>query len=1148
VGLYRLILPLLAFPASAGWAQIAADGSLGTVVNRSGNAWTISGGTQRGGNLFQSFMSFSVPGGASATFTGPGSVREVVARVTGPGASNIDGALRSTIPGASLWLVNPHGVSFGSGASVDVQGSLHVGSAHYIALGDGRQFGAATPASMLTSAPPASFGFLGATAPLGVAGSLAVRDGATLALAGTDVSLAGASLTAGGGRLEIVASGTLDARDSLMSTSSPAMPASGGVFISAGRFTAVNTTVRAENHGVADAAGLDFRIAGVMRMTDGGVLSHALGAGRSADIRVEAGELQLLSGAQLVSTASSGSGGGGSIEVVAGGSVLVQGEGTPPFTSGIHTTSLAASTGKAGSISIRAGSLSVLDGAAVSASTFGAGPGGNVSIAVAGPLVLRGETASAAYQTNIEASTYGLTGGDAGSIAIAAGSIEILGGARIRAETYGSGLGGSVSVSAAETLHIDGTGSAARWSGILVGSLDNATAPAGSVSVRAGALNMGRKGMISANSYTAGRAGNVNVTAGRVFMGGDSEISSDSEGSGAAGNVSVSGESIDLHGAFSNISSALFGAGERAGDVRVSASGLLRVHGFISAETLEGARGDGGNVSISARDIRLVGGGLITTVNRGPGAGGNIDATAVRSLWAAGEDAHGFTSGIAADAEASGPAGSIRLRAGRIFLGDGATIQSGTFGRGDAGSIDVHARGTVHISGTDREFFPSGILASANTSTGDAGAISVRARAVLLDDGGKISSSTFTSGRGGDVRVRARENVIVSGTSLDLYSSGILATAADGTGDAGSVRVRAPSIIITGGGEVSSETYSSGNGGDVRVIAPASLVVSGVTPDGYSSLIGASSVGRDGAAGSIFVRAGSVQLLGGATIGSSTYGAGAGGNIRVLTAGVLRVAGESAGGNESGIYANSETGATGRAGSVVLRAGALEVLDGAVVTSSTWGRGAGGDVRVLADRVTVAGRGPSGYSAGIYVTAESARPDAGEGGSIRIRAADAVILRDGAALTGQSLAADGGDIVIRAGRLLYLRNASITTSVGTGAGSGGNISIDPQFVVLDHSQIIANAFGGNGGNISIIADNFLSQDSVVQASSQLGISGTVAISAPRIDVSSSLGGLNATYLDASRLIRESCASRSARGASSFLAVGRGGLAENCGGR
>ena len=111
-----------------------------------------------------------------------------------------------------------------------------------------------------------------------------------------------------------------------------------------------------------------------------------------------------------------------------------------------------------------------------------------------------------------------------------------------------------------------------------------------------------------------------------------------------------------------------------------------------------------------------------------------------------------------------------------------------------------------------------------------------------------------------------------------------------------------------------------------------------------------------------------------------------------------------------------------------------------------------------------------------------------------------------------------------------------------GPRNGGNISIDPRFVTLNMSRIIANAYGGKRGNVSIVSDYFLaSPDSRVQASSQLGISGTINITAPDVDLRGSLIVLPSNYLDATSLMRDRCAALSDEKASSLVVVGRGGM-------
>ena len=89
---------------------------------------------------------------------------------------------------------------------------------------------------------------------------------------------------------------------------------------------------------------------------------------------------------------------------------------------------------------------------------------------------------------------------------------------------------------------------------------------------------------------------------------------------------------------------------------------------------------------------------------------------------------------------------------------------------------------------------------------------------------------------------------------------------------------------------------------------------------------------------------------------------------------------------------------------------------------------------------------------------------------------------------------------------------------------------------------MADAREGAGGNIQIVADNFLaSPDSVVDASSDLGIDGVVQIEAPDVDLAGGLVVLDARLLDAAAQLRGRCGARRDIGASSFVGVGRGGL-------
>ena len=145
---WRWVLILTLCPSNV-WAQVTLDGTLGRSGALSGPEYAITAdlGQQVGGNLFHSFETFTIQRGESATFSGPASVSHILGRVTGGQVSRIDGVVRSTIPGASLYLLNPAGVLFGENARLDVPGSVHTTTADYVRLSDGGRFDAHIPAN-----------------------------------------------------------------------------------------------------------------------------------------------------------------------------------------------------------------------------------------------------------------------------------------------------------------------------------------------------------------------------------------------------------------------------------------------------------------------------------------------------------------------------------------------------------------------------------------------------------------------------------------------------------------------------------------------------------------------------------------------------------------------------------------------------------------------------------------------------------------------------------------------------------------------------------------------------------------------------------------------------------------------------------------
>ncbi|MGK7929486.1 MAG: filamentous hemagglutinin N-terminal domain-containing protein, partial [Spirulina sp.] len=191
---------LTSLPTSA---QIASDGTLNTTVTGNPN-FTITGGNTAGTNLFHSFSEFSVPSNGSAFFNNATNITNIFSRVTGDSASVINGLIRANGT-ANLFLLNPNGIQFGSGAQLQLGGSFFATTADSLQFADGSSFSAVdSQTPLLTISAPVGLVFGDNPGAMQVQGStLEVDPGQTLALLGGEVRVNGGTLKAKGGRMEV---------------------------------------------------------------------------------------------------------------------------------------------------------------------------------------------------------------------------------------------------------------------------------------------------------------------------------------------------------------------------------------------------------------------------------------------------------------------------------------------------------------------------------------------------------------------------------------------------------------------------------------------------------------------------------------------------------------------------------------------------------------------------------------------------------------------------------------------------------------------------------------------------------------------------------------------------------------------------------
>lgn len=978
------------------------------------------------------------------------------------------------------------------------------------------------------------------------ANSLSLAAGATIASRSSDAGGAGDVVVRATGPVAIDGSGadSLTAISVQTATSTPAETGnltleaeqltltSGGVLASSsvGSRSGGNITVRTGSR-------IDISGAGSDRFTGIASLGTIAGDGNVGAISLETGTLSLSSGA-FISASNLGGGPGGSIDVMARDRVEIDGGGQQ---TAILASALIGSQGRAGNVRVTTGSVSLRAGGKISSETGGQGRGGDVTVIARDAIEIANEGSQ--DQTAISAATLSTASGDAGLVNIQAHDLTVRDGGAISSNSVGAGRGGDVTVDVAGGLTLTGTGPGSSVSGIFAGTSAANGGNAGSIRVTAGTLAIDSGAKIASDTSNGGRGGDIQVgVADRLTIDGQGSTVASlsaiaaralSGSTGDGGSVTITAGSAELRNGGQVISNS-FGRG-RGGSVTFRVGGALSLSGFgptsfpsgIFAETRAGDGGDAGTIDVSAGTLAIDSGGQIASTTFGAGRGGSVAVAVADRLTvdALGVDPSSLT-GISAAAgrNSSGAAGTVAVSAGTIELGPGGRILSTASGAGPGGNVAVAARDRLSIAGS-----AAAISAGADSfGAGIPGSVSVEAGSITIADGGRISTAGF--GTGGTARVVARDSIAISGFLTGITADG----QAGGTPlGGGTITVETGSLSLSDGGIITSQTSGGARGSAIQVSARGGVSVTGV-----NSRIGADTLGIAtlGNAGSVSIDAQALDITDGGLVTSGTFGLGNGGGIRV-TAETVRIDG---GGFLTGILTEATTISRGDAGAIDLTARTLTLRDSGAIASNSFGQGRGGDVRV-----TIAGRAEfAGDFTGLAAVSTSLQP----AGQVSL-SAGSLTLKDGASISTQSAVAEGGNITVLASDLLYLKDSGIRTSVFAGRGGGGDISIGrPRFVVLNRGAIIADAVGGNGGNILISSDQFLATpDSLVSASSRLGIDGTITIEAPNIDVSAAVVALPGGFLDASALVRDSCTAAAERPRSSLAPTGRGGLAQEADG-
>jgi len=1168
---YLLIIPILISSISTN-AEIITDGTLGQDINLSGPNFQITPdlGQQHGNNLFHSFQDFNLNSSESATFSGLNSIQNIISRVTGGNPSNIDGLIRSTIPNADFYFLNPYGIMFGENAKLDVQGSFHASTADYLRLGNNGRFDARNlNDSLLTVAPVEAFGFLSTSqAKLTINNSSLYTD-KTLSIIGNNIDINQAQLTAN--HLNLISATGAVLLDDLT-----VVDKLGNINIQNSKFDSNTIELKANNislqngtiiNASGDEANINLHagdsILAIGENTDLIATALKIESGKNANITLTAKQISFQDGAYIFSKTSDNN--DGSDITLNAKSVLFTGSGSQaagfPTTIKSTTVSEQDDAGKSGDLMINAENITVKDNGYFYVTTDGAGQGGNMlfkadNFQLEDAVIIidttnNGNAGAIIFDIteNIDAKAGSIYNfpippfiGNAGKIIINARNITLADGSYIISNSFGVGRAGDITVNAQETIKISGANAEAGWSSVI-GSSSNVKMP----------------------NIVGGDAGNIIITANNLLLQDGGQVTSGSIApkgmrSGKGGIINIDVRNIEITGV------------NQYGETEDGFSSGI----YARSIGVEDNAGNGGKISLQADSLKITDGGVIVSSTNNYANSGEIEIIVKNDIKINGDsstsklqeplpaqlrylsdfspkDYNQATSGIYANSKndnvKAGRAGNIYVKANKLVLADNGEISSSIIGGGHAGNINIEV--------SKLKMDSSANISSASSLNNVFEQVISKGDIIKVADIGNNKSGRYVNNGNSLIKVSSPvykvNNINELNKLVEQYDiiSGQIVTVQD-IGNGESAR-----FIYT--------IYTPYNLAIWQKITDDITVVLNNTEELYSfsktynpgekmpfangQIIRVKDIGDGKSANFVFVsltnlengkyETNSLKInqftfknmaeMNGMTDSLQGYP-----TALVLDSGKEFIHIDDKWQALNNIYDVDNINAM----DTLNLAQVGNIVKDKIYTGERWITLNNIERKSIANLAELdkifAKEGDlidvndvNGqlehffYADGKWIQ----QVKGGDAGQVIITADN--IQLSNSEISTESVSAGGGSIEINNNNLVFLNNGKITASVKEGKGNGGNLAISkPNFIILKNGQIIAQAFEGNGGNINLESEQLItSPTSLVSASSKLGLDGKVQIESPDMNLDGFLVILSDDVVEASSLMKKPCSMR-----------------------
>jgi filamentous hemagglutinin family protein len=423
------------------------------------------------------------------------------------------------------------------------------------------------------------------------------------------------------------------------------------------------------------------------------------------------------------------------------------------------------------------------------------------------------------------------------------------------------------------------------------------------------------------------------------------------------GDIEVQGRNINL---LEGSTIAINTYKGKAGNLKVTATDSLKISGTsadsdgfsstISNDIYDSANGADTTLTVATNQLTLNNGGVINARTYGSGQGVNINIAA-DEIYVGKPfifDVDNFIpSGIfiQTDENSTGDGGNISIETTKLKIDSGGQIDSGIYGSGDGGDLQVNAAKSIELNGTisskaSSESEPSILstnVSTVPTATGNPGDLTINTSTLTIKEGAQVSASIQNAGNGGVLTINASESILLNGFSPQaefrgLGLSGIFVPTKPSlkdksgriipsNGNGGTLNITTDELTVEKGAAISAGTFSLGDGADVNLNVNR-LVVRDGSEIRTASLLGKNPLDTqrgDGGALNINAKE-SVEITGTGNINGERV--------------------------QSSLLATGES--NGNAGNINLKSQSLEVSDGGKIDAATVA-GSGGNITLQVD-------------------------------------------------------------------------------------------------------------------------------------------------------------------------------------------------------